>query len=45
MHISNKMIHKELRFWGIVIRTFLRFKIEKTFVRFQKIIDKKIVGR
>lgn len=33
MHVTNNMIRKELRLRGIVIRSLLRFKQEKSFVR------------
>jgi len=41
MRISNKMIHKELRFLGAVIKMFLRFKDEKT----KRSLIKKLSGK
>jgi acetyl esterase/lipase len=45
MRISNKMIHRELRFLGRIVRIFLRFTHEKQFKIAQKFIDKIFIGK
>jgi acetyl esterase/lipase len=43
--VSGAMIHGELRFLGLLVRTVLRFKTEEKFFGAQNLVRKKLVGR
>ena len=45
MKITHKMMHKQIRVQGSLIRTFFNFKSEQSFIFCQKLIKKFIVGR